>query len=271
EEVGLFTMGDVARCSIGKETEFYNEDLLYRLFGINAELLIDHAWGWEPVTMAEIKSYKPETNSLSTGQVLQHPYTFEKARIVAREMAHAMALDLTAKHLVTDQVILTVGYDVENLKDETRRKAYQGEVTEDRYGREVPKHAHGSANLEGHTSSSAEITEAVLEIYDRIMDPTLLVRRLNLGVNRVVDEGEGAKEEKYEQLELFKDYGGPAKADHEEKKEKDEERLQREKRLQQAMVGLQKRYGKNAVLKGTDLEEGATAIERNSQIGGHKA
>ncbi|MBR6478696.1 MAG: DNA methylase [Lachnospiraceae bacterium] len=269
EEVGLFTMGDVARCSLGKETEFYNEDLLYRLFGVNAELLIDHAWGWEPVTMAEIKNYKPETNSLSSGQVLQHPYTYEKARIVVREMAEAMALDLTSKHLVTDQVILTVGYDVENLKDESRRKAYQGEVTEDRYGRQVPKHAHGSANLEGYTASSREIAEAVLEIYDRVMDPTLLVRRINLGVNRVIEEKESLKEEKYEQLELFKDYGGPAQKA--KPNAADEKKQQREKKLQQAVVGLQKRYGKNAVLKGTDLEEGATARERNGQIGGHKA
>ncbi len=269
EEVGLFTMGDIARCSIGKETEFYNEDLLYRLFGINAELLIDHAWGWENVTIADVKSYKPESNSISSGQVLKEPYSFEKARIVVREMAETLSLDLIAKHLVTDQVILTVGYDVENLKDASRRKDYHGEVTADYYGRMVPKHAHGSESLGEHTASSRIITEGILSIYDRIMDPTLLVRRIGVAANHVIGETSNEKQERYEQLELFKDYGAPPEQAAREAKE--EARLEKEKKLQQAMVNLKQRYGKNAVLKGTDLEEGATTIERNSQIGGHKA
>ena len=269
EEVGLFTMGDIARCSVGKETEFYNEDLLYRLFGINAELLIDHAWGWENVTIADVKSYKPESNSISSGQVLKEPYSFEKARIVVREMAETLSLDLIAKHLVTDQVILTVGYDVENLKDASRRKDYHGEVTSDYYGRMVPKHAHGSESLGEHTASSRIITEGILSIYDRIMDPSLLIRRIGVAANHVIGETSSEKQERYEQLELFKDYGAPPEQAAQEAKE--EARLEKEKKLQQAMVNLKQRYGKNAVLKGTDLEEGATTIERNSQIGGHKA
>lgn len=269
EGVGLFTMGDIARCSIGKETEFYNEDLLYRLFGINAELLIDHAWGWEPTTIADVKAYQPENNSVSSGQVLSCPYSFEKARIVTKEMAELMALDLVAKKLVTDQLVLTVGYDVENLKNAKPDGGYQGEIVADYYGRLVPKHAHGTENLKEFSSSAKEISEAVLAIFDRVLDPALLVRRINVAANHVIAESEAEKKEKYEQLDLFRDFAfgnGEPKQD-----EKEKERLQREKKMQQAILGLQKRYGKNAVLKGTDLEEGATTRERNKQIGGHKA
>ena len=269
QEVGLFTMGDIARCSIGKETEFYNEDLLYRIFGINAELLIDHAWGWEPVTIADVKNYQPENNSISSGQVLQCPYPHDKARIVVREMAEVLALDLVAKKLVTDQIVLTVGYDIENLKDPGRSKGYQGEVTVDYYGRMVPKHAHGTENLGGFTASSKKIVEGAMAVFDRELDPALLVRRLNLTANHVVEESRAQQEEQYEQLELFKDYGVSAK--QREKDAKEEERLAREKKMQQAILDIQKRYGKNAVLKGMDLEEGATTRERNKQIGGHKA
>jgi len=268
-EVGLFTMGDIARCSLGKETEFYNEDLLYRLFGVNAELLIDHAWGWEPVTIADIKAYRPENNSISSGQVLQCPYPFEKARIIVREMTELLALDLAAKKLETDQLVLTIGYDVENLLDENRRKAYHGEVTIDHYGRMVPKHAHGTENLGRLTSSARLMTEAVIRLYERITDPQLLVRRINVTAGHVVEEGSAGAQESYEQLELFRDYGAPQASIREDKKE--EERLQKEKKMQQAILELQKRYGKNAVLKGNDLEEGATTRERNRQIGGHKA
>lgn len=269
EGIGLFTMGDIARCSIGKETEFYNEDLLYRLFGINAELLIDHAWGWEPTTIADVKGYQPENNSVSSGQVLSHPYTFEKARIVTKEMAELMALDLVAKKLVTDQLVLTVGYDVENMKNAATDGGYQGEIVADYYGRLVPKHAHGTENLKEFSSSAKEISEAVLAIFDRVLDPTLLVRRINVAANHVIAESEAEKKEKYEQLDLFHDFSLGSDATKQEEKEK--ERLQREKKMQQAILGLQKRYGKNAVLKGTDLEEGATTRERNGQIGGHKA
>ena len=266
ESYGLYTMGDIARCSLGKAGEYYNEDLLYRLFGINAELLIDHAWGWEPCRMEDIKAYKPETNSICSGQVLQCPYTSEKARLVVQEMTDLMALDLVDKGLVTDQLVLTVGYDIDNLTDPKIRKLYKGAVTTDRYGRQVPKHAHGTQNLKYPTSSSMQLMAAAEELYDRIINSHLLVRRITLTANRVTGENAVKKEEAFEQMDLFTDY---KKRENEEKKEKAE--LEKEKKLQHAMLDIKKRYGKNAVLKGMNLQEGATARSRNSQIGGHKA
>lgn len=266
EANGLYTMGDIARCSIGKPTDFHNEELLYKLFGINAELLIDHAWGWEPCTMADIKAYKPSSNSVGAGQVLQYPYDFEKAKLVVREMADALVLDLVEKGLVTDQMVLTVGYDRENLSDPSRKKSYHGPVTTDRYGRQIPKHAHGTANLGRYTSSTKLVTAAVMELYDRIVDPALLVRRLNLTANRVVEERTAPQGEAAEQLDLFTDYEAAAA-----KKAEEEAELEREKRMQTAMLAIKQKFGKNAILKGTDLEEGATARDRNRQIGGHKA
>jgi DNA polymerase V len=265
EENGLFTMGDIARCSIGKPQDFYNEDLLYKLFGINAELLIDHAWGWEPCTMADIKAYKPSSNSTGSGQVLQCPYTWDKARLVVREMTDSLVLDLVDKGLVTNQMVLTVGYDRENLTDPERRSQYKGEVTTDRYGRRIPKHAHGTINLERQTSSTRLITEAVMELFDRIVDKNLLVRRLNIVANHVVPERSVVKTETYEQMDLFTDYEALQK-----KQEEEAAALEREKRMQQAVLSIKKKFGKNAILKGMDLEEGATARERNQQIGGHK-
>lgn len=266
EANGLYTMGDIARCSIGKPTDFHNEDLLYKLFGVNAELLIDHAWGWEPCTMAEIKAYKPESNSIGSGQVLQCPYDWEKARLVVREMADLLALDLVDKGLVTDQMVLTVGYDIENLSDPQRRSAYHGPVTTDRYGRQIPKHAHGTSNLGRATSSTKRLTQAVLELYDRIADPGLLVRRLNLTAAHVVAEVSAPQEAPPEQLDLFTDYEAARAKQAQEAAE-----LEREKRMQEAVLTIKKKFGKNAILKGMNLEEGATAQERNKQIGGHKA
>lgn len=261
EAHGLFTMGDIARCSIGKPSDFYSENLLYRLFGVNAELLIDHAWGWEPCTIADIKAYRPESNSLNSGQVLKEPYPYEKAKLVLREMAELLSLDLVEKGLTAGQIVVTVGYDVENLSDPKRAEAYRGEVTKDFYGRYVPKHAHGSANLQRPTASSRLITDAALEIFERTVDPKLLVRRLNISANQVLAEAQTEKQERYEQLDLFTDYA---------EKERQEEALEREKRRQKAMLHIKRRFGKNAILKGTDLCEGATMIERNGQIGGHK-
>ena len=266
EENGMYTMGDVARCSMGKEDSFYNEDLLYRLFGVNAELLIDHAWGYEPCTMEMIKAYRPTTSSLCSGQVLQCPYDFEKTRLVVQEMVDLQVLDLVDKGLMTDQVVLTIGYDIENLTDPKRRKAYRGEVTIDRYGRAVPKHAHGTINLKGHTSSTIEITEKVMELYDRIVDPTLLVRRINMTVNHLEVESAVVQKEEYEQLDLFTDY-----AQKEEKDREERQMREREKNMQHAMIDIKKKYGKNAIIKGMNLQEGATACDRNRQIGGHKA
>ena len=266
EAQGLFTMGDIARCSIGKPTDYYNEDLLYKMFGVNAELLIDHAWGWEPVTMADIKAYKPEAKSVGSGQVLSCPYEFDKARMVAWEMADQLALDLVGQRLVTDQLTLTVGYDIKNLRDPERQKRYKGAVTTDRYGRQIPKHAHGTANLEEYTASSKRITDAILELFDRIVDRNLLIRRMNLTANRVTEEGAVPLEPAMEQLDLFTDF----EAAQAEKKAQAAE-LAREKKLQEAMLSIKSKYGKNAILKGTNLVDGTTAAERNGKIGGHKA
>lgn len=260
EEYGMMTMGDVARCSV------QNEGLLYRLFGINAELLIDHAWGWEPCTVSDIKAYKPQTNSVSSGQVLQMPYEFEKARIVIREMADNLALDLVEKKLVTDQLVLMVGYDIENLNDIGRRKAYTGEIKTDFYGRKVPKHARGTANIGRHTSSARLITDAVTELFERIVDKNLLIRRLNLTANHVVPENAVDNSPVPEQLSLFEDY------EEKERRQKEEEAaLERERKMQDALVDIKHKYGKNAILKGMNFKEGATAKDRNRQIGGHKA
>ena len=266
EQNGIFTMGDVARCSIGKPNEYYNEDLLYKLFGVNADLLIDHAWGSEPCTIADIKAYKPESNSIGSGQVLQYPYDFEKAKLVVKEMTDALVLDLVEKGLVTNQLTLTVGYDIENLTDQNRRKKYHGEVKTDRYGRKIPKHAHGTANLEGYSSSTKQIMAAMLGLFDRIVDKNLLIRRLNVTANRVIDEKSMPKPPQYQQMDFFTDY-----AAEQEKQKAEQAELAREKKIQETMIDIKERFGKNAVLKGTNLSEGATGKDRNNQIGGHKA
>lgn len=260
EEHRMFTMGDVARQSL------QNEDMLYKLFGINAELLIDHAWGWEPCTIADIKAYKPESNSIGSGQVLHCPYTADKAKLVVREMADLLVLDLVDKGLVTDQIVLTVGYDIENLTDPKRSKSYKGEVTTDHYGRKIPKHAHGTGNLGKYTSSTREILQAVSELYDRIVDPDLLIRRLNIVANHVIDEAAVPSEPVTEQLDLFTDYEA-----RDRQQAEDAAALKRERSQQEAILSIKKKYGKNAILKGMNLEEGATARDRNAQIGGHKA
>ena len=261
ETYGIYTMGDVARCSE------QNEELLYRLFGKNAELLIDHAWGWEPCTVEAVKAYRPESSSLGSGQVLQCPYDAEKAKLVVREMADALSLDLVEKRLVTDQIVITVGYDIENLTDPERRKKYRGEVVTDRYGRQIPKHAHGTENLESFTSSTQKMVEAASVLYDRIVDKNLLIRRMNITANNIVEEKAAPqKNNSYQQLDLFTDYAA------EEEQEKQEAlRLDRERKLQEATITIKKKFGKNAILKGMSLQEGATAKNRNEQIGGHKA
>ena len=266
EKIGLYTMGDIARCSIGKPTDFHNEELLYRLFGINVELLIDHAWGWEPCTISDIKEYKPENNSIGSGQVLTCPYNHEQARLVVKEMVDLLTLNLVEKRLVTDQIVLTIGYDIENLTDPDRRKNYKGQVTVDQYGRKIPKHAHGTVNLKKQTSSTYLITSAVMGLFDRITDPTLLVRRVNIVANHVVPEAMVSEQQTMEQLDLFTDYEAL-----ERKRKEEKEALQKERKMQEAMLSIKKKYGKNAILKGMNLQEGATAKNRNSQIGGHKA
>lgn len=261
EANGIYTMGDIARCSIGKKDEYYNEDLLYMLFGINAELLIDHAWGYEPCTMEDIKSYKPRSNSIGSGQVLHEPYTFDKAKLIVKEITDLLVLDLLAKGLVTDQVVLTIGYDIENLKDKNICKSYNGEVTIDNYGRKIPKHAHGTTNLSQQTSSTMIIMDAVIALFDRIVDQSLLIRRVTIKANNVVSEDLLVRNS-HEQLDMFLDLKAT--------KEKEEE-LERERKLQETVLKLKNKYGKNAILKGMNLEEGAKTVSRNKQIGGHRA
>lgn len=259
EKIGLFTMGDIARCSLGKDGEFYNEELLFSVFGINAELLIDHAWGYEPCTIAHVKAYKPSTNSVSSGQVLTCPYTWEKARLVVREMVDQLTLDLVEKGLMTNQLTLTIGYDVENL---SKHSAYTGPVVTDHYGRKIPKHAHGTANLGRYMSSTRRIMDAVTELYDQIADPNLLVRRLTITANFLAEKATLDAGTDYTQMDLFTDTT---------KQAQEEEKLEREYRRQQAMLGIKRKFGKNAIVRGMDLEDGATTIARNGQIGGHKA
>lgn len=266
EAHGLYTMGDIARCSLGTAQDYYNEDLLYELFGINAELLIDHAWGWEPCRIEQIKAYRPESSSLGSGQVLHDPYSFEKTKLVVREMTDLLVLELVDKGLVTDQMTLTIGYDRENLDDPVRRSRYHGAVTTDPYGRKIPKHSHGTVHLEEYTSSTRKILQAMMELFDRIADPELLVRRLNITADHVIHESDIPAEPNCEQMDLFTDY--QAKEQH---REAEQAELQQEKRMQQAILSIKKKFGKNAILKGMNLEEGATAQDRNRQIGGHRA
>lgn len=255
ESVGIYTMGDIAKCSLGSDTEFYNEDLLYKLFGINAELLIDHAWGWEPCTIDDVKSYKPDTKSISSGQVLTRPYSFDETAVIVREMAELLALDLVDKKVTTNQIILTLNYDTENIKN-----GYKGEITVDGYGRKIPKHAHGTGNINRFTSSSKLIVNAAMDVFYRIADRSLSVRKVNICANHITDENK--TESDNVQLDLFTDYS---------KIKAEEDALKKERSLQNAMLRIQKRYGKNAILKGTNLQDCATTVERNNQVGGHKA
>lgn len=254
EEHGMYTMGDVARMSVK------NEDLLYKLFGVNAELLIDHAWGWESVTIESIKAYRPATNSICSGQVLHCPYNYENTKIIVKEMTELLALDLVEKGLVTNQIVLEVGYDVDNLKNQAISSLYNGEIATDKYGRKVPKHAHGTINIDHQTASSKVLTEHIIKLYEQIVNKQLLVRRINITVNNVVNENM-VKTSDYEQINLFVDY---KEVNAKRKKE------EAEKEIQKAMIGIKSKYGKNAILKGMNLQKEGTTIERNRQIGGHK-
>lgn len=251
----IFTMGDIAKTSIE------NEELLYKLFGINAELLIDHAWGYEPCTIKSVKSYTPTNNSISSGQVLHCPYNCEKTKLIIKEMTELLTLDLVQKNLVTDQIVLTIGYDIENLIDVNISKHYDGEITLDRYGRKIPKHAHGTINLDHKTSSTKIIMNATMELYDKIINQNLLVRRINITANKIMNENEAEKQNSFEQIDLFTDYDENEKRKAIEKKEKN---------LQKAMVNIKNKYGKNSILKGMNFVDGGTTIERNAQVGGHK-
>ena len=254
EKHGIYTMGDVAKASIE------NEELLYKLFGVNAELLIDHSWGWEPVTMQSVKEYKPMSNSISSGQVLHCPYNYEDTKLIVKEMTELLTLDLVKKGLVTSQLVLTIGYDIDNLTNPEISKQYKGEVTTDWYGRNVPKHAHGTVNLGHKTSSTKIITKAVMELYERIINKNLLTRRINITANDVITEN-SIEKQAFEQINLFTDY-------KEEQKKNEKEAKERE--MQKAVLNIKKKYGKNAIIKGMNLQEAGTTIARNGQIGGHK-
>lgn len=253
EDNHMHTMGDVARCSIN------NEDKLFKLFGVNAELLIDHAWGYEPATIKSVKSYKPATSSINTGQVLHCPYDYKRTKLIVKEMTELLALDLVDKNLVTNQLVMTIGYDVDNLKNLSI--GYKGEITIDKYGRNVPKHAHGTQNLDHYTSSSKIIGEAIIELYERIIDKRLYTRRINISANNLINEKEAEKKNTFEQIDLFTDYSEVKRKQDKEKKEYE---------LQKSILSIKRKYGKNAILKGMNFEEGATTIDRNSQVGGHK-
>lgn len=258
----IYTMGDIALASIE------NEELFYKLFGINAELLIDHAWGYEPCTINDIKSYKPISNSISSGQVLHCPYNYENTKLIIKEMTELLTLELVEKNFVTNQIVLTVGYDIENLTNPIISKNYKGEIVLDRHGRRIPKHAHGTINLEKYTSSTKIIMEAVTKLYDRIINKELLTRRINITANKIINRTERLENnlENFEQISLFEDYSKQNKIKEEKLKREEEERC-----LQLAVLNIKKKYGKNSILKGMNLENGGTTIERNGQIGGHKS
>lgn len=262
EDNYMFTMGDIARAS----TTPYGRKKLKKMFGINSKMLVDHAWGYEPCTIEEAKAYTPETKSISTGQVLKEPYTFQKARLIVWEMSELLSLDLVSKRLVTNQIVLTIGYDVENLTNHKIAQQYKGEIKTDMYGRKIPKHAHGTGNLDRQTSSTKLINEATLKLFDKITDKKLLIRRITIAANNLVSENTVVDIPQYEQFDLFTDYEALTSQREEEKK-----MLQKERRIQEALLAIKERYGKNAIIKGTNLQEGATSIERNQQIGGHKA
>ena len=259
EENNMFTMGDICRCSI------YNEEILYKLFGVNAELLIDHAWGYEPCTISDVKSYKPECNSLSSGQVLQCPYDYKKTRLIVKEMTDLLVLQIVSKKLITDSIVLTIGYDISNLASEFDRNNYKGDVIIDYYGRSVPKHSHGTKRLETHTSSTKIIMKNILELFDNIINKNLLVRRINISFNNLLDE-ECSNNKKTEQYNIFTDYEVLEK---ESKKEDEKKKL--ENKINNVVLDIKSKFGKNSILKAMNLEEGGTTISRNNQVGGHRA
>ena len=268
ESLGLYTMGDVARASL----QPVQKALLYHTFGVNAELLIDHAWGWEPVTIEQIKAYRPRSNSLSSGQVLKEPYPFEKGGLIIKEMTELLAQDLVRKGLVTRQLVMTVGYDRASLKTEegeylvaSTGRPYTGRVAADYYGRPAPRYAHGTQGLERYTNSARKLTAAASALYERITDPELVIRRVSIAVCGLIAEEE-IPPDKPEQLSFFEDY-----TEQENRRREEERQDDKERRLLRAMLRLQDRYGKNAVLKGMNLLEGGTTRERNGQVGGHKA
>ena len=259
EDNGMHTMGDVALCSI------QNEDKLFKLFGVNAELLIDHAWGWEPCTIKNVKMYKPTTTSLSSGQVLHEPYNYEKTKLIVKEMIELLTLDMVAKKYVTDQIVLDMGYDISNLTDPNISRIYDGDITTDHYGRNIPKSAHGTIRIDHQTSSTKIITDHIIKLYERIVNPLLLIRRVNICVCNLENEDKVKDKKIFKQFDLFSNIEEESK-----QKEQELEDEEKERQIQRTILNIKDKYGKNAILKGMNLEEGATTIERNGQVGGHK-
>ncbi len=260
EENGIYTMGDIAKCSIGSPKSFYNEGLLYKLFGVNAELIIDHAWGYEPCTIKDAKGYTPKNNSICSGQVLHTPYNFSKAKIIVREMIELLVLDIVQKGLVTSQIVLTVGYDIENLINEQIKNNYKGEIVLDSYGRLIPKHAHGTINFDRHISSTVKITKEVMSLFERITDKNLLVRRINISANKLLTEEQASGEKRFIQLDMFSNNNV-----------NENNGLGKERDIQRTVIEIKSKYGKNSILRGVNFEDGATTRDRNGQMGGHKA
>ncbi len=259
EDNNMYTMGDIALCSIN------NENKLFKLFGVNAELLIDHAWGWEPCTIKDVKKYKPSSTSLSSGQVLHEPYDYKKTKLIVKEMTELLTLDMVEKHYVTDQIVLTIGYDTSNLENKKIIDKYNGEIKKDHYGRLVPKDAHGTIRLDHKTSSTTVIMKNIIKLYDKIINPILLTRRINIAVCNLVKEDKTDVITTYKQFDIF------TNTEEEDKQiEKDLENEKIERNIQRTILDIKNKYGKNAILKGINLEEGATTIERNKQVGGHK-
>ena len=258
-ENGMHTMGDICLCSIN------DEDKLFKLFGVNAEILIDHAWGYEPCTMKDIKNYKPKSNCLSSGQVLHEPYDYKKTKIIVNEMTELLTLEMVNKHFVTNQIVLTVFYDGSNLDNPKIMCEYNGEIKKDFYGRMVPKEAHGTIRLDHYTSSTKIIMEAVIKLYNRIVNSKLLTRRINITVCNLINENEVVDKKIYKQFDLFSN-----NMEEDKKKEKELESEKEERIIQRTIINIKNKYGKNAIIKGMDLEDGATTIERNKEVGGHK-
>lgn len=264
ESIGLYTMGDIARASLGSENDFHNEDLLYKIFGVNAELIIDHAWGYEPVLIKDIHAYEPKNQSIGSGQILHHAYLFEEAKTVLREMLDSLALDLVASKMVTNQVILTINYDRENLTNP--KINYKGPMQKDSYGRKVPKHGRATINLDRYSSASSLITKQVIDAYNQVINPNLLIRKITISYNNLITEAEARDLQRPQQLNLMMDM-----ASIKEELEEEDKRYKKEKNIQETMIELKEKFGKNAVFKASSLKEEATARQRNQQIGGHKS
>ncbi len=271
-DAGLYSMGDVARCSLGGENDFHNSNLLYKLFGVNAELLIDHAWGYEPCTIKDIKSYKPISKSINSGQVLHVPYDYIQTRLVVKEMIELISLDLLSKKLVTNQITITLNYDSENIKHSDN--GYEGPIAIDAYGRKIPKHSHGTENISNYTSSSSMLRITAMSLYDRIVNEKLLIRKITISVNKLMTQDQVNKTirqaDEHTQLSLFDELSITEENNSQDQRISSEKTLEKEEKIQSTVLDIKSKHGKNAILKGMNLMKGATSKDRNKTIGGHR-